>query len=243
MYQPVPCNAGGEEVARAATVLRACLRPATAKASPDVAVACAHLLGTAAQHHPSLLDLLCFPTSLAAEHPPGKVSPSPTGLRLLECCVVGPVRSWHRCAEYSGTRRMQLSVLAQTVSLPLCWVLMGDACILASKCLATTSKQSSSSIMLSPTFAALQENEGKAAPLLLLSEKAASRAPAKPYGCLDGLAELLAGAQQLHTDSPRLLAAATGAVVSFCQVQHGLKFEIVQDRPCLLCVFPLPAAI
>ena len=75
MYPPIPCNAGGEEVARAAAVLRGCLRPATAKASPDVAVACAHLLGTAAQHHPSLLDLLCFPTSLAAEHPPGKVAP------------------------------------------------------------------------------------------------------------------------------------------------------------------------
>ena len=79
----------------------------------------------------------------------------------------------------------------------------------------------------------VQENEGKAAPLLLLSGKAASRASAKPYGCLDGLAELLAGAQQLHTDSPRLLAAATGAVVSFCKVQHGLKLYRTDHVNCV----------
>ena len=60
-------------MSRAATFLRGCLRPSAARASPEVAAATAHLLSTAAQHHPSLVDLLCFPTSLTAEHPAGKV--------------------------------------------------------------------------------------------------------------------------------------------------------------------------
>ena len=81
-HEPV-LLAGGEELSRAARVLRGCLRPAAAKASPEVAVAAAHLLSTAAQHHPSLVDLLCFPTSLAAEHPPGKVQPRSCSTLLL----------------------------------------------------------------------------------------------------------------------------------------------------------------
>ena len=58
-------------------MLRESFRPDAAKASPDLTAAAAGLLVTAAQHHASLVDLLCFPTSLKAQHPAGKVCSKP----------------------------------------------------------------------------------------------------------------------------------------------------------------------
>ena len=45
------------------------------------------------------------------------------------------------------------------------------------------------------------------------------KAPTPAWSCLDGLADLLGSAQQLHSEQPRLLAVAASVLLAFCQVR------------------------
>ena len=64
----------------------------------------------------------------------------------------------------------------------------------------------------------MQENEGEPQKPLLLTQGKPTKAQPPAHSCLDGLAELLGSAQQLHSEHPRLLAVAASVLLAFAQV-------------------------